>query len=88
VGVTEQSTQGGTETLIRPELSQGSGESEHRAHIVRRPDNQQSAEAWVTEARVFGYEVEALCGHKWIPARNPEKYPVCEACRDILSNMH
>jgi hypothetical protein len=54
---------------------------------VRRPDDRDSAEAWVTEARVMGFEVEALCGFKWIPARDPQRYAVCEACKDILSHM-
>lgn len=76
-----------TDTLTRPELQHGSGDGEHRTHIVKRPPDRESAEAWVTEARVLGLEVEALCGYVWIPARNPEKYPVCEMCRDILSAM-
>ena len=76
-----------TDTLTRPELQHGGGEGEHRTHIVKRPADKPSAEAWVTEARVFGLEVEALCGYVWVPARNPEKYPVCEMCRDLLSNL-
>ena len=76
-----------TDTLVRPELQRGSGEGEHRSHIVKRPPDRESAEAWVTEARVMGFEVEALCGFVWVPARNPEKYPICEMCRDLLSNL-
>jgi hypothetical protein len=76
-----------TTTLVRPETQLGSGEGEHRTHIVKRPEDRESAEAWVTEARVLGLEVEALCGFRWVPARNPERYPVCEACRDILAHM-
>jgi hypothetical protein len=74
-------------TLLEPELKKGDGDSELRSHIVRRPDDRDSAEAWVTEARVMGFEVEALCGFKWIPARDPQRYAVCEACKDILSHM-
>lgn len=72
------------DTLVRPQPG-GGGAGEHRAHIVKRPPDRESAEGWVTEARVMGLEVEALCGHRWVPARNPEKYPVCELCRDLLS---
>jgi hypothetical protein len=76
-----------TTTLERPELQRGDGDGEHRTHIVRRPEDRESAEAWVTEARVMGFEVEALCGFTWIPARDPQRYPVCEACKDVLSHM-
>jgi len=74
------------DTLLRPQTSGGGSDSEHRAHIVKRPPDRDSAEGWVTEARVLGLEVEALCGHRWVPARNPEKYPVCELCRDVLAH--
>jgi len=76
------------DTLLRPQLGAGGTDGEHRAHIVKRPADRTSAEAWVTEARVLGLEVEALCGYRWVPARNPEKYPVCELCRDVLAATH
>lgn len=75
------------DTLLRPQTGGGGTDGEHRAHIVKRPDDRDSAEAWVTEARVMGLEVEALCGHRWVPGRDPQKYPVCEVCRDILARM-
>jgi hypothetical protein len=77
----------GTSVLERPELSPTDGDGELRTHIIRRPDDRQSAEAWVTEARIMGFEVEAICGFRWVPARDPERYPVCEACKDLLSHM-
>jgi len=81
----------GTSTglLERPETQTGGGggDANHRAHIVKRPADRESADGWVTEARVLGLEVEALCGHRWIPAKDPEKYPVCQTCRDVLSHM-
>lgn len=85
--MTETQVAGGTQVMDRPETQAGGGDSAHRAHIVKRPDNNTGASAWITEARVMGMEVEALCGYRWIPARDPEKYPVCETCKDILSNM-
>lgn len=51
-----------------------------KAHIVSCPDDKPSSEAWITEARVLGLEVEAICGHRWIPERNPERHPICDAC--------
>lgn len=73
-------------TDVRPQTEGGGGiGGEHRSHIVKRPADRSSASAWVTEASVMGYEVEAICGHRWIPGRDPERHPVCEACRDLLS---
>ena len=36
---------------------------------------------------IFGKEITALCGKKWIPSRDPEKFPVCPDCRERLANM-
>ena len=52
------------------------------AHIVKSTPGA-SAAAVVLEARVNGTPVEALCGHRWIPARDPLKLPVCGACKEI-----
>ena len=51
------------------------------AHIVKVGPGE-SAAAKVLEARVNGTPVEALCGHVWVPARDP-KQPVCQACTEI-----
>lgn len=52
------------------------------AHIVKRtPDK--TAPALVTEALIFGNEVEALCGHRWVPSKDPKKLPVCPKCLEI-----
>ncbi len=51
-----------------------------RTHIVNCPPDKESTAAWLTEARVFGLEVEALCGYRWIPSKDPQKYDICEAC--------
>ena len=28
--------------------------------------------------------VQALCGKKWVPNRNPDRYPVCPTCKEIF----
>jgi hypothetical protein len=74
-------------TELRPDTGQ---ESEVRtedgtpsaAHIVRT-DPGESAAAKVLEARIYGYAVEALCGHRWIPSKNPASLPLCQACKEI-----
>ena len=35
------------------------------------------------EARIYGTPIEALCGHVWVPSRDPKQLPVCEACKSI-----
>jgi hypothetical protein len=67
------------ETRTQPQA--GGGDHERFAHIIRTPGR--NAEAAITEARVMGGEVEALCGKKWVPERDPAKYPVCPECKRI-----
>lgn len=51
-----------------------------RSHIV--------APAWkVTQAYITGEAVTALCGKHWVPSRDPNRYPVCESCKDILEHI-
>ena len=52
------------------------------AHIVRT-ESGESAVAKVTEARIFGYPVEALCGERFVPQRDPKKLPMCQVCKEI-----
>src|SRR4029453_9353780 len=52
------------------------------AHIVKT-DPDESAVAKVTEARIFGYPVEALCGEVFVPQRDPKKLPMCQKCKEI-----
>ncbi|HYZ97421.1 MAG TPA: DUF3039 domain-containing protein [Acidimicrobiales bacterium] len=52
------------------------------AHIVRTEPGE-SAVAKVTEARIYGYAIEALCGERFVPQRDPTKLPMCEACKEI-----
>jgi Protein of unknown function (DUF3039) len=52
------------------------------AHIVKTEPGQDAA-AKVVEARVFGTPLEALCGHVWIPSRDPKQLPLCEKCKEI-----
>ena len=51
----------------------------HFSHIVWGDENE-SADAKITRARVEGTPVTALCGYTWVPSRDPQKYPVCEKC--------
>jgi DUF3039 family protein len=52
------------------------------AHIVKTGPGENAA-AKVLEARIYGTPVEALCGHVWVPSRDPKQLPLCEACKSI-----
>ena len=53
------------------------GDHERMAHIV-------APASAVTEAMVMGTSVTALCGKTWVPTRDPNKYPVCKTCLEVL----
>lgn len=61
---------------------------EHKTHIINPPANlhifQEGMEAQdiVDIARATGQEVVALCGFRFIPKRNPDKYDACQLCID------
>lgn len=52
------------------------------AHIVKTEPGE-SAAAKVLEARIYGTPLEALCGHVWVPSRDPKQLPLCDACKSI-----
>lgn len=68
-----------TEILERPEVSDPDLEDGRLTHIISRDDEMRGY--------VLGEMVEALCGHRFVPSRDPRKYPVCQACKDVLQNM-
>lgn len=76
-----------TETRTRPDVDPSlddrteTGEPA-RAHIVKVGPGENAA-AKILEARVMGTPVEALCGHVWVPSRDPKQLPVCEECKNV-----
>jgi hypothetical protein len=74
-------TQPVTETITRTDERTETGEP-LAAHIVKVGPGE-SAAAKVLEVRLYGYPVEALCGHVWVPSRDPRQLPMCEKCKDI-----
>ena len=52
------------------------------AHIVKTEPGE-SAAAKVMEARIYGTPLEALCGHVWVPSRDPKQVPMCQNCKEI-----
>jgi hypothetical protein len=74
-------TQLGTGTAVEqdlardPRLDDGDDDPKY-SHFVRKDDILRSA--------VDGVPVTALCGKKWLPSRDPEKYPVCPRCQEMM----
>jgi len=52
------------------------------AHIVKTRPGEDAA-AKVLAARIEGTPLEALCGHVWVPNRDPKQLPVCQRCKDV-----
>lgn len=56
----------------RPELDDG--DHDRFAHYVRNAE--------LTRALITGEHLTALCGKRWIPCRDPERFPVCPTCKE------
>ena len=69
-----------TDTAVETILDQ---DTTKLTHIVDCPDEKESAQAWVDEARADGLILTALCGHEWIPESDPVRHPVCQVCLEI-----
>jgi hypothetical protein len=72
---------GDTDLLTRPseQLQEDDGGHDRFAHYVKKEK--------IVESAVTGKAVEALCGKKWIPSRDPEKYPICPTCKEIHAGL-
>jgi len=70
-----------TDVLEREEVRHkpDAGDPERYAHYVRKDK--------VTASAVSGGPVVALCGKVWTPSRDPKKYPICPACKEIYEQM-
>ena len=67
-----------TGTDVRPVLDEGdAGDHDRFSHIVRK--------SLLTRAMVEGTPLVALCGKKWVPSRDPQRYPVCPTCLELFA---
>lgn len=60
-------------TDVRTDVRLDDGDHERLAHIIRKSDQMRGY--------VGGEAVTALCGKRWVPTRDPERYPVCPECK-------
>ncbi|MBP6684765.1 MAG: DUF3039 domain-containing protein [Leucobacter sp.] len=78
-------TGGGLDVLDREleELIEDSqiedGDHERFSHYVPKDK--------IVESAVTGKSVRALCGKKWTPSRDPERFPVCPDCKKVYERM-
>ncbi|CAN5503760.1 hypothetical protein BH10ACT2_BH10ACT2_10520 [soil metagenome] len=75
------STRTATSTIVDTEQVLETGKPAN-SHIVKTAPGENAA-AKVLEARIYGTPIEALCGHVWVPSRDPKQLPLCEECKSI-----
>ena len=68
-----------TAVLERTETFYEDGDQDRFSHYVPKGK--------LMEAMVNGTPVVALCGKVWVPTHNPDKYPVCPACKEIWEHL-
>jgi len=84
-GLDEPGLGGGTSTLLEaeveatPRTSHGDGDHERFSHYVKKEK--------ILESALSGDPVIALCGKVWVPGRDPQRFPVCPACREIYGSI-
>ncbi len=66
------------EELIREENIEP-GDHERFSHYVKKEK--------ILESAITGKPVRALCGKKWTPGRDPEKFPICPTCKEIYESL-
>ena len=68
----EAPVQAPVETPSEVPLDTDGGDHDRFAHYARKDD--------VTRAYITGEAITALCGKKWVPTRDPTRYPICPTC--------
>ena len=76
---------GQSDTLIDEQLDTShqedleSGDHERFSHYVKKDK--------IVESAVSGKPVTALCGKRWVPSRDPKKFPICPTCKEIHAGL-
>ena len=73
--MTELDVRQGTSEALDTELAEDTDDT-RMSHYVKREDILRSA--------VDGVPATALCGKKWFPGRDPDKYPLCPKCAELM----
>jgi hypothetical protein len=75
----KSATETDSDLLTRPVPEEDDGGHDRFAHYVEKDK--------IVESAVTGKSVRALCGKKWVPSRDPEKYPICPTCKEIHAGL-
>lgn len=67
-----------TDEKVSPVTTDG-GDHERFAHYVKKKA--------ILPSAIEGTPLEALCGKKWVPSRDPQKFPVCPECKEIYEGL-
>lgn len=69
------------ESALQPDIEREleGGDHERFAHYVKKEK--------IVESAVSGKPVTALCGKRWVPSRDPEKFPICPTCKEIHAGL-
>ena len=81
-GIGQREEQESGIAILDPETSEDlhePGDHERYSHYVLKEK--------IVESAVTGKSVRALCGKKWIPGRDPEKFPICPICKEIHEGL-
>ncbi|WP_419931812.1 DUF3039 domain-containing protein [Candidatus Poriferisodalis sp.] len=70
---------GSPDVIERPDTRTTEGDHDRFSHYVNKTA--------LTRSAVSGEAVVALCGKKWVPTRDGERYPVCPACKEIYAAL-
>lgn len=71
-----------SDTALRPDVEHRTtedGDHDRYAHYVPKHE--------LTRALVEGTPVTALCGKRWVPCRDPERYSVCPSCKELVGQL-
>lgn len=81
MGITQRppDNEGDIDLLEKSDLKVDDGDHDRFSHYVKKEKILQSA--------VSGKAVRALCGKKWIPSRDPERFPICPICKEIYAGL-
>jgi hypothetical protein len=55
------------------------GEDDGYAHYARKDE--------IARAAVLGGLITALCGHRFSPIRDPQRFPVCPKCKELAGML-
>jgi Protein of unknown function (DUF3039) len=55
------------------------GEGDRYAHYARKDE--------ITRAAIEGGTITALCGFRFSPVRDPQRFPVCPRCKELAAML-